>query len=115
MDSFANKKKNIEGKRNGQKGQNNFRNGEQGGWNKLMVQVHEVQQQVQQQEDDAMQSQKKQPRRQKKKTPSTFTQPQVSGGQELNLQSGSRNDGGGSRSACYNCGEEGHFSCNCPN
>ncbi len=60
-DSFANRKKKFEGKRNGQKGQTDFRNEEQGGWNKLVAQVHKVQQQTQPQGDDAVQSQKKQP------------------------------------------------------
>ncbi len=56
-DTIVNKKKKFETKRNGQKGQTNFRNDEQGGWNKQMMQVHEVQQQ----NDDAAQPQKKQP------------------------------------------------------
>ncbi len=42
-DTFVNKKKKFEVKRNGQKGQTNFRNEDQGGWNKQAAQVHEVQ------------------------------------------------------------------------
>ncbi len=99
MDSFTNKKKNFEGKWNSQKGQSNFRNEEQGGWNKPMAQVHEVQQQAQQQADDVMQPQKKQPRRQKNKTPSTFAQSAFSGGAEPKLQGRPRNEGSSSSSS----------------
>ncbi len=56
VDSFVNKKKKFEAKRDGQKGQTNSRNEEQGGWNKQTAQVQEVQQQG----DDVGQPQKKQ-------------------------------------------------------
>ncbi len=101
-DSFVNRKKKFEGKWNGQKGLSNFRNEEQGGWNKLMAQVHKVQQQTEQQGDDAMQLQKKQSRRQKNKTLSTFAQSAFSGGTEPKLQGGSQNEGSGSHGAFYN-------------
>ncbi len=68
-------------------------------------------QEVQQQEDEPAQPQKKQSCRQKDKTPSTFTQPVFSG----KSQGEGRSEGTSSRGPCYNCGEEGHFSCNCPN
>ncbi len=103
VDSFANRKKKFDGKRNGPKGQTNFRNEEQGGWNKLTVQVHEVQQQS----DDTAQPQKKQSHHQKNKTPSTFAQSAFSGGPEEKSQSGPQNEGTSNSGPCYNCGEEG--------
>ncbi len=50
-----------------------------------------------------------------RQTLSTFAQSAFSGGTKEKSQSGPRNEGTSSRRPCYNCGEEGHFSCNCPN